>query len=80
MAVLNQNLSRAFDLFELTPANEISFLDSYRKTLSKCCVDPLRPPHFSGTGLLGATASFPKRVYRDVVPNRALFNRLQERA
>jgi hypothetical protein len=47
MAVLNQNLNRAFDLFELTPANEISFLDSYKKTLSKCCIDSLRPPDFS---------------------------------
>jgi hypothetical protein len=26
-AVLNQNLNRAFDLIELTPANEISLLD-----------------------------------------------------
>jgi hypothetical protein len=50
MAVLNQNLDRAFDLFELTPANEISFLDSYKKTLSKCCIDPLRPPGFSECG------------------------------
>jgi hypothetical protein len=48
MAVLNQSLNRAFDLFELRPANEISFLDSYKKTLSKCYVDPLRPPDFSG--------------------------------
>jgi len=50
MAVLNQNLNSAFDLFELKPANEISFLDSYKKTLSKCCVDPLRPPDLSGVG------------------------------
>ena len=50
MAVLNQNLNRAFDLFELRSANKISFLDSYKKTLSKCCVDPLRPPDFSGLG------------------------------
>jgi hypothetical protein len=49
MAVVNQNLYRAFDLFELTPANEINFLDSYKKTLSKCCIDPLRPPNFTGT-------------------------------
>ena len=47
MAVLNQNLNRAFVLSELTPANEISFLDSYKKTLSKCCNDPLRPPRLS---------------------------------
>ena len=47
MAVLNQNLNRAFVLFELTPANEISLLDSYKKTLSKCCNDPLRPPLLS---------------------------------
>jgi hypothetical protein len=50
MAVLNQNLNRAFVLSGLTPANEISFLDSYKKTLSKCCNDPLRPPRFSGLG------------------------------
>jgi hypothetical protein len=50
MAVLNQNLNRAFVLSELTPANEISFLDFYKKTLSKCCNDPLRPPRFSGLG------------------------------
>jgi hypothetical protein len=50
MAVLNQNLNRAFVLSELAPANEISFLDSYKKTLSKCCNDPLRPPRLSGLG------------------------------
>src|ERR1700757_1978257 len=44
MAALNQDLNRALDLFELTPANKICLLDSYKKTLSKCCVDPLRPP------------------------------------
>ena len=44
MAVFNQNLDRAFVLFKFTPENEISFLDSYEKTLSKCCNDPLRPP------------------------------------
>jgi hypothetical protein len=37
-------------LFELTPANEISLLDPYERTLGKCCVDPLRPPDFSGLG------------------------------
>jgi hypothetical protein len=47
MAVLNQNLNGAFDLFELTPANGTGFLDFYGKTLSKCCIDPLRPPGFS---------------------------------
>ena len=26
------------------PANEISLLDFSKKTLSKCCIDPLRPP------------------------------------
>jgi formate hydrogenlyase transcriptional activator len=35
-------------LFELTPANEISLLDTCKRTLSKCCVDPLRPPRLSG--------------------------------
>jgi hypothetical protein len=52
MAVLNQNLNRAFVLSELTPANEISFLNSYKKTLSKCCNDPLRPPRLSECGFL----------------------------
>ena len=41
MAVFNQNLDRAFVLFKFTLENEISFLDSYEKTLSKCCNDPL---------------------------------------
>jgi hypothetical protein len=48
--VFNQNLNRALVLFELTPANKISFLDSYKKTLSNCCIDLLRPPRFSGLG------------------------------
>jgi hypothetical protein len=52
MAALNQNLDRAFDSFELTPANEISFLHAYKKTLRKCCIDPLRPPRFSEAGFL----------------------------
>ena len=39
MAVLNQNLNMVFVLFELTPANEIGFLDTYKKTLGKCCID-----------------------------------------
>src|ERR1700686_4792317 len=47
---LHQNLNRAFVLFELTPANEISLLDPYERTLGKCCVDPLRPPRLSGCG------------------------------
>jgi len=46
--MFNQNLNKAFVLFELTPANKISFLDSYKKPLRKCCIDPLRPPDFSG--------------------------------
>jgi hypothetical protein len=50
MAALNQNLNRALDLVELTPANKIGFLDSCKNTLSKCCVDPLRPPDFTGLG------------------------------
>jgi hypothetical protein len=50
MAVLNQNLNRAFVLFELTPTNEISLLDPYEWTLGKCCNDPLRPPDLSGVG------------------------------
>ena len=46
MAVYNQNLNRALFCLTLTPANEISLVDSSKKTLSKCCVDPLRPPPF----------------------------------
>jgi hypothetical protein len=34
----------------LTPANEISLPDSYKRTLSKRCIDPLRPPDFLGLG------------------------------
>jgi Trypsin-like peptidase domain len=49
-AVINQNLTRAFVLFELTPANEISLLDPCERTLGKCCIDPLRPPRLSGLG------------------------------
>ena len=45
--VLNQNLNRAFVLFELTPANEISLLDPCERTLGKCCNDPLRRPLLS---------------------------------
>jgi hypothetical protein len=39
---------QGFALFELTPANEISPADTYQKTLSKCCIDPLRSPNLSG--------------------------------
>src|SRR5450631_2713602 len=49
-AALNQNLTRAFDLFDLTPADEISVADTYMKVLRKCCVDPLRPPDSSRLG------------------------------
>jgi hypothetical protein len=48
MAALNQNLDRAFDLFELTPANEISFLHAYKKTLRKCCIDPIETTRLLG--------------------------------
>jgi hypothetical protein len=41
---------QGFALFELTPANEISPADTYQKTLSKCCIDPLRPPRLSECG------------------------------
>jgi hypothetical protein len=47
---------QGFALFELTPANEISPADTYRRTLSKCCIDPLRPPDISG---LGDSLTFP---------------------
>jgi len=31
-------------------ANGISLLASQKKTFSKCCIDPLRPPDFTGNG------------------------------
>jgi hypothetical protein len=37
-------------LFELSSAHEISILGSDKKGLSKFCVDPLRPPRFTGLG------------------------------
>src|SRR5580704_8838601 len=45
---LNKNLNRAFDLFGLMPTQEISFPGSFKEPSSKCCIDPLRPPHLSG--------------------------------
>ena len=42
--MFNQNLNRAFVLVELTPASKISFLDSYKKPLRKCCNDPETAP------------------------------------
>ena len=44
MAVLNQDQNRAFALFELTPANEISLPEPNGKTMGKRCIDPLGPP------------------------------------
>src|ERR1700680_133785 len=58
-AVLNQNLNRAFDLIELTPANEISLLGPWKTTLSKCCIDLLRLPRFS-SGIGFAHAQMPE--------------------
>jgi hypothetical protein len=40
-AAFNQNPYRAFVLFELTPANELSLVDLYKKALGKCCIDAL---------------------------------------
>jgi hypothetical protein len=37
-SVLNQNSNRAFVLFELTPAHEISFLDPYQRTSGRLLV------------------------------------------
>jgi hypothetical protein len=45
----------------LTPANKISFLGSYKKALTRCCNDPLRPPELLECGKLansGRQASF----------------------
>ncbi len=50
MAVLIQNLNRALFCLILTPGNKISFLGSYKKALTRCCNDPLRPPDLSGLG------------------------------
>src|ERR1700680_2937254 len=66
---LHQNLNRAFVLFELTPANEISLLDPYERTLGKCCVDPLRAPVLSECGFLPRTRFGPdsnRTVYREL--------------
>src|SRR6202049_2178735 len=72
-AVLNQDLNRAFVLFELTATNEISLLDPYERTLGKCCVDPLRPPRLSECGK--PTTPVPKEWFdtRDIVANRRNF-------
>jgi hypothetical protein len=35
-------------LFEKMLANEISLVDSYKKTSSKCCIDSLRPLDLPG--------------------------------
>jgi len=68
MKVLNQNLNRAFVSFELTPAIENSVLDSYKRILSKCCIDRLRPPGLSVSGNCPHGGIFPlgtalRRVY-----------------
>src|ERR1700674_1592799 len=65
--VLNQNLNRAFVLFELTPGNEIGLPGSYKKTLSKCCNDPLRPPRLSESGPAPTTPGFLTRPRCQVV-------------
>jgi hypothetical protein len=39
--MFDQNLYRAFVLLELFSANRIMLVDSFKKTLSKCCIDPL---------------------------------------
>jgi hypothetical protein len=44
---LQSELKQGFALFEMTPTNEISPADTGKKILSKCCIDPLRPPAFS---------------------------------
>jgi hypothetical protein len=49
-ATLNKNITRAFDLFELTLAGEMSLVDTYEKIQGKCCIDLLRPPVFSESG------------------------------
>jgi len=49
-AALNQNLTRVFDLFDLTPAEETSVADTYKRVLRRCCVDPLSPPGLSECG------------------------------
>src|SRR5579864_9365346 len=46
-------------LFESMLANEISLVDSYKKSSSKCCIDPLRPPDFTGVGKIVESATAP---------------------
>jgi hypothetical protein len=46
--VLNQNLTRAFLSFELTPVNDFSPVGPYKKVSGRCCNDAFRPPDLSG--------------------------------
>jgi hypothetical protein len=43
-------LKQGFISIESTPANEIRLEESYKKTLSKCCIALLRPPPLPGAG------------------------------
>jgi hypothetical protein len=61
--MFNHNLNRAFVLFEMKPANKISLPGSYKKTLSKCCNDPLRPPEVSEGGYFANPAGR-RAIYR----------------
>jgi hypothetical protein len=49
---------QGFVSFESTPTNEISPVDSYKRTLSTCCVDPLRPPDLSECGFSTHSSDF----------------------
>jgi hypothetical protein len=63
---------QSFDLFELTRANEISLVAAHKKTASKCCNDPLRPPRFSGLGAVLALTRMSQTIYTELLPARMI--------
>jgi len=74
--VLNQDLNRA--VLEWTPANEIRLVDSYKKkTLTTCCIDPLRPPGLSECRLSTLERPFPAGSALSKVPRKSVAGRAQ---
>jgi hypothetical protein len=67
---------QGFVSFESTPTNEISPVDSYKTTLSKCCIDPLRPPLLSEGGNPSQRAKSHIPTYQDVADLRCSVSRV----
>jgi len=61
---------QGFVWFESAPANEISLVDSYKKTLSKCCIDTLRPPGLSECGEHSRSEDYAKPRLTDIIQPR----------